>query len=304
MCEGRRRSATVAVTGVVGDNNRMRIGVIGSGTAATDLPAHLQELARDGVEPRIVNPRLSAFASTPYERLIVDVGYVDAAQAAADDGCNALFINSMADYGIEAMRAAVGIPVVGAGEASLREGGRDGRRFAIVTVWPASMRFLYDERLRACGLEPQCVAIRHLSGEDELARLGADDGVMSRMHRGERAVIARLAAMCEDAVREEGAECIVLGCTCMAPIGPAIASACFVPVIESSRAGFLATVAALRDPAARAAATGPRRSGRTALVPGLVDAWLGASGRARSPTPGAAAPQDGSDCPVCVDATD
>jgi allantoin racemase len=251
-----------------------------------------------------VNPRLSAFASTPYERLVVDVGYVDAAQAAADDGCNALFINSMADYGIEAMRAAVGIPVVGAGEASLRAGGRDGRRFAIVTVWPASMRFLYDERLRACGLEPQCAAIRHLSDEDELARLGADDGVMARMHRGERAVIARLAAMCEDAVREDGAECIVLGCTCMAPIGPAIASGCFVPVIESSRTGFLATVAALRDPAARAAATGPRRSSRTAMVPGLVDAWLGASGRTRALAPGAAAPQDGSDCPVCVDVAD
>ncbi len=281
----------------------MRIGVIGSGTAATKLPVHLAELGRDGVVPQLVNPRLSAFASTPYERLVVDLGYVDAAQAAAADGCDALFINSMADYGIEAMRAAVGIPVVGAGEAALRVAGREGRRFAIVTVWPSSMRFLYDERLRACGLEPACVSIRHLSGEDELARLGADDGVMSRMRRGEGAIVARLAAMCADAVREDGAECIALGCTCMAPVGPAIAAACFVPVIESSRAGFLATIAAARDPVLRAPATGSRRSSRTALVPALVDAWFQASGREGASKPDAAPPTDGGDCAVCVDAT-
>ncbi len=279
----------------------MEIGVIGSGTAAAVLPVHLAELGSDGVVPRLVNPRLSAFAATPYERLVVDLGYVDAAQAAAAAGCDALFINSMADYGIDAMRAAVDIPVVGAGEAALRAGGLDGRRFAIVTVWPASMRFLYDERLRACGLESACVSIRHLSDEGELARLGAEDGVMARMHRSERPIVARLAAMCEDAVREDGAEAIVLGCTCMAPVGPAIAGACFVPVIESSRHGFLATVDAVRDPLRRAAATGTQRSARTLLVPGLVDAWLSAHGGTAGPTAAARPPSDAADCAVCVD---
>lgn len=296
-----------------------RIGVIGSGTASRELPAHLVALATGAIAPHIVNPRLSAFAATPYERLVVDVGYVDAAQAAVAEGCDALFINSMADYGLDAMRAAVPVPVVGAGEAALREAGRDGRRFAIVTVWPASMRFLYDERLRACGLEAQCVAIRHLSGEDELARLGAEDGVMARMHRGEGAVVARLAALCEAAVRDDGAACIVLGCTCMAPIGLAVAAACSVPVIESSRAGYLATMRALQDPAARRAASGAAQSARTALVPSLVDGWFAAtavagagsgsastaSGARGGQSPGhaqprVAPPSDGGDCPVCI----
>ena len=279
------------------------VGVIGSGTAARELPAHLVALATADVAPRIVNPRLSAFAATPYERLVVDVGYVDAAQAAVAAGCDALFINSMADYGLDAMRAAVPVPALGAGEVALHEGGRDGRRFAIVTVWPASMRFLYDERLRACALAAQCVSIRHLSGEDELARLGADDGVMARMHRGEAGVVARLAALCEAAVRDDGAECIVLGCTCMAPIGPAIAAACRVPVIESSRAGYLAAARALREPAARRAASGAMQSARTALVPSLVDGWFAAStmqGAAPRATPRVAPPADGSDCPVCI----
>lgn len=286
------------------------VGVIGSGTAARDLPAHLVALGDARCVPRIVNPRLSAFAATPYERLVVDVGYVDAAEAAVAAGCDALFINSMADYGIEAMRAAVGVPVVGAGEAALREGGRDGRRFAIVTVWPQSMRFLYDERLRACGLEAGCVAIRHLSGEAELRRLGADDGVMARMHRGERDVVAGLAELCARAVREDGAECIVLGCTCMAPVGPAVAAASSVPVIESSRSGYLATVQALREAGRGDATRGFQRSSRVGLVPGLVDAWFAATAtdagerEGARPTPSGAArfapPSDGSDCPVCI----
>ncbi|MCP5329134.1 MAG: aspartate/glutamate racemase family protein [Steroidobacteraceae bacterium] len=278
----------------------MKIGVIGSGTASQELPAHLAVFASADIEPRIVNPRLSVFALTPYERLIVDVGYVDAAQSAAAADCDALFVNSMADYGLEAMRAAVPIPVVGAGEAALREAASGGRRFAIVTVWPRSMGFLYDERLRACGLTGQCVAIHHLTGEDELVRLAAEDGVMARMHRGEHAVIAQLAALCAGAVQRDGAECLVLGCTCMAPIGPALAAACTVPVIEASRAGFLAAVEVLRDPSRRQAASAALRSRRTTLVPGLVDGWFAAArGRPAAPSP-AAPPVDGSDCPVCI----
>ena len=42
------------------------------------------------------------FAFTPYERLLVDLGYVDAAQSAAQAACDAILINSFADYGIEA----------------------------------------------------------------------------------------------------------------------------------------------------------------------------------------------------------
>ncbi|MCU0758975.1 MAG: aspartate/glutamate racemase family protein [Steroidobacteraceae bacterium] len=298
----------------------VRIGVLGSGTASRELPAHLAAYAGPGLAPVIVNPRLSAFAATPYERLLVDVGYVDAAESAPARGCDALFINSMADYGLDAMRAVVPVPVVGAGEAALREGGRDGRRFAIVTVWPPSMRFLYDERLRACGLESQCAAVHHLSDEDELARLGAEEGVMARMHRGEGSVVERLAGLCARAARGGGAECIVLGCTCMAPVGPALAAASPVPVVESSRHGFLAAVAAARDPERARDARGAVASTRHGLVPSLVDGWFAVAARVPAagapgaePGPGRAAtgreatpprlapPSDGSDCPVCVD---
>ena len=64
----------------------MHIAVIGSGTTSPDLALPLTQLGGSDVQPRIVNPRLSAFARSPYEELLVDVGYADAAQGAAASG--------------------------------------------------------------------------------------------------------------------------------------------------------------------------------------------------------------------------
>ena len=260
-----------------------RIAVLGSGTARPELPPHFFE--REDAEPWAAPVRLSAFARTPYERLVVDVGYVDAAQRAAPMA-DAIFINSFADYGIDAMRAVLDIPVVGAGEAALLEAARQAGRFAIVTVWPESMGFLYDERLRTLGLTERCVSIAHVSPESELAKLGSNDSVMERMHRHEPTVLEQLRGACSRAVARDGAECIVLGCTCMAPIGPALGAACAFPVLESSRVGLAASIAAAGTGADRRA---PRSDG-TQLVT-LVDAWADAQNTnsiTREP-----------DCPVC-----
>lgn len=278
----------------------MRIAIIGSGTASTELPPHFPAEAATldpAARPVLVNPRLSAFAFTPYERLVVDLGYVDAVQAAAAQDAGAVMINSFADYGIEAARAAVGVPVVGAGEAAIHEASAGGtRRFAIVTVWPRSLGFLYVERLRNVPGGARCTGVRHVSREEELARLGADDGVMARMARHEAPMIAALLRECEAAVREDGAEAIALGCTCMAPVGPLLAERCSVPVIESSRAGLRAAIAAARAGSPAARARNPR------LVPAIVSAWqLGARDAAGHATDAAdAADGDAAACSVCL----
>ena len=272
----------------------MRIGVIGSGTASLDLPAHLRELARADVTAELINPRLSAFAFTPYERLIVDLGYVDAAQQAARQVCDAIMINSFADYGIEAARSAVEVPVIGAGEAAMRAAGAGGRPYAIVTVWPESMGFIYDERRRSLE-DRDCVAVRHVSPESELGRLGNEDGVMPQMARGESTVIDRIVAECERAVRETGARAIALGCTCMAPIGPRVAERCSVPVFESSRAGFEAAVMAVR----RARGTVAQlQSQQTHWIPDIVSAWQHHSATTVAGSAPAAAAA--AECPVCI----
>ena len=273
----------------------MRIAIIGSGTAAKTLPPHLASMATEaGAEAVLVNPRLSAFALSAYERLVVDVGYVDAMQSAAAQSADAVLINSFADYGVDAARAATATPVIGAGEATLRAASQDGARpFAIVTVWPASMGFLYEERLRALGLGSLCRGVRHLSPEEELARLGSEDDVMQRMARHDTQVLERLVDACRLAVRHDGAAAIALGCTCMAPIGPALAARLDVPVYESSRTGLHAAIDAARD--------GVRREPTArypALIPNIVSAWAGTVEAVAN------VGVTNTDCPFCITTED
>jgi allantoin racemase len=100
-------------------------------------------------------------------------------------------------------------------------------------------------------------------------------------------------------VKEDGAAAIVLGCTCMAPIGDLLQAGCAVPVIESSMAGLRAAIEAGRNSLAATAAPRAIWSGRVrdpSLIPALVSSWTGAdAGRAPPPE---------SDCPVCIPATE
>ncbi len=269
----------------------MKIGIIGSGSASTTLPTHFPvEAARHpGVELELIQPRLSIFAFTPYERLLVDVGYVDAAQSAAQAGCNAILINSFADYGIEAARAAVEAPIVGAGEAALREANAiDNGRFCILTVWPKSMGFLYDERLRSLEMTSSCLAIRHFSGEEELSHLADEDNVMARMARHEGAIIEALRAARDELIAEYRPDAIVLGCTCMSPIAKILAEHSPIPVIDGAISGLHALASGHFE-----TLTNKRAMTRRAhLIPDIVSAWVTA---AHAPAPAVT-----SDCPVCI----
>ena len=267
-----------------------RIAVLGSGTRSPLMPPHLLELGTPEAVPELINSRLAVFAGNPYDRLVVDLAYVEMAQRAEVAGCAAIFINTYADYGIAAMRAAVSIPVVGAGEAAVTVAAQGGRKFSIVTVWPPSMQFIYDERRRAVAAGAACLRVRHLSAEDELLRLGTEQGVQERMARREDAIVRQIVRECERAIDDDGAQAIVLGCTCMAAVGPQVSAAVDVPVIEGSRVGYLAAAAAARQ------APGPvalPRTARGTLVPAIVDAYVsGALGAQAAPA--------AAECPVCI----
>jgi len=230
------------------------------------------------------------FAFTPYERLLVDLGYVDAAQSAAQAACDAILINSFADYGIDAARSAVPVPIMGAGEAALREASVTGAgQFCSLTVWPKSMGFLYDERLRSLEMVSRCLAIRHFSAEDELSRLAGDTSVMARMARHEQDIIEALGTACEELIAQHRPDSIVLGCTCMSPIAEALAKRCPIPVIDGAISGL--RLLASGDQAGSSVSTRAMTK-RISLIPDMVSAWVGA---AHAPAPLAT-----SDCPVCI----
>ena len=209
-------------------------------------------------------------------------------------GCDAVYVDSFADYAVDAIRSVATVPVVGAGEAAIGAASAGGRRFWIVTVWPRSMRFLYDERLTRSAGGERCAGVHFVSPEDELERVGMRTGVQARMRRQEGGVVEWVAQACTDAVATDGSDATLLGCTCMSPISRQVGEHCAVPVLDASAAGQQAALTALQEPDrwTLAAAPAAARSGRAVR---LVDAWL-----AGPPEPGAVADT----CGMCVIALD
>jgi allantoin racemase len=211
----------------------MKIGLVGATQAAVaglGAPPELTAIAAPETEIRAFPTRMPVFAHTPLEFAMQALNTVEAGVAAAAAGCDALVINSFSDYGIAALKAAVGIPVVGAAEATLRFVGTLGPRFSIVTVWPPSLDYMPRQVMRDAGVEAACARIRHVGTEAVVAGSARPDGYVSALQHGKGDIVARIQAACDAAAAEDGVDAIILGCTCMSPIAARLRAA--VPVLN------------------------------------------------------------------------
>lgn len=244
-----------------------RLAIITSGAEERPL---LRAPESSDVEVVRIPMRVPGFARNPYDRFFVALGHIDAAERAVADGCDAIFIDTFADYGMAEIRAAVPVPVIGAGESGIVAASANGTRdFSIVTVWPLSMNYLYKERLDNSPGGNRCLRVEHVLPETELQKAGTDAFVKSRMERHESAVIDLLAARVQQVADESGVGTILLGCTCMAPVGPAIQERVSVEVIEGTRNGLLACWETMAAPQGEV-----NLSARRGTIPLIVDAWL------------------------------
>ncbi|NKB45481.1 MAG: hypothetical protein GKS03_14510 [Alphaproteobacteria bacterium] len=218
-----------------------RIGVIGTGaghSGSAKPPAPIGELAGPSFEPELIETRLRTFPMTPYDRGLTVLAYVDCAIEAEKAGFDAVFINTVGDYGIDEMRSATGMVVVGAGEATMAMSCNIGRKFSIVTIWPSKMNFIYHERLRSTGMEHRCVSIRNVLSDADVEGVEGAGQAVSSLKDKNTSMIERVLKEIERAVSEDGADTVMLGCTCMAPIGPELAARSSIPVLESMRTGY------------------------------------------------------------------
>ena len=245
-----------------------RLAIITSGAEERPLLC-----APEGSDVEVVRipMRVPGFARNPYDRFFVALGHIDAAERAVAEGCDAIFIDTFADYGMAEIRAAVPVPVIGAGESGIVAASANGTRdFSIVTVWPLSMNYLYKERLDNSPGGNRCLRVEHVRPEAELQKAGTDGFITNRMERHESAVIDLLAARVQQVADESGVGTILLGCTCMAPVGPAIQERVGVEVIEGTRNGLAVAFATLAAPRQGEFNVSTRRG----TVPLIVDAWL------------------------------
>ncbi len=222
----------------------MRIAVIGTGfrrEGHDTPPQQIVDIAGSGFDSRLFEQRLPAFPVNQINRNLSAVSNIETGLRAAADGFDAIFINTVGDYGLGSLRSALTIPVVGAGQATMHAAAQLGERFSIVTIWPESLRFIYSNLLRLYGMNGHCVSVRCVSQDEELPTLSDDENFVTEMRRGEASQQDRIVAECMKAIEEDRADTIMLGCTCMAPVADEIAARCPAPVLNPLTTGYMAT---------------------------------------------------------------
>ena len=216
-----------------------KLAILGTGDAETPdatTPAPIAAAARNA-HPQLRRVPGAVFPDTPAAREICARAYLAAGLAAERDGYAGLYINTVGDYGLAELRAASRIPVTGSGEGAIRTAQAHGQRFAIVTIWPPALRFIYDAILSATDAAPDCLAIHHLSEDPDLATLDQADNFVSDMQACGRTTMTKIREACRRGLEQDGADVIVLGCTCMQPVA-ALLEADGLPVIEPMVAGY------------------------------------------------------------------
>ena len=267
-----------------------RIGIIGSGAAPTGSnvpPAAIREIAADGFAPELIEPRLRTFPMTPYDRGLTALAYLDCALEAEKAGFDAVFINTVGDYGIDEMKSATGMVVVGAGEATMAMCVNTGRRFSIVTIWPPKLNFIQLERLSSCGMQDRCASIRNVQEDREVEGVEQAAATTASLKDRNESLKRRIVDAINAAVSEDGADTIMLGCTCMAPVGPDVAAQVNVPVFESMRTGYKTAEALLTLGVRHSDAAYPKPNPETLSAVGALVAGQGNMDL-------------GGDCEVCV----
>lgn len=132
---------------------------------------------------------------------------------------DAVVIACFDDTGLDAARAAVDVPVVGIGEAAFHAASFLCCRFSVVTTLGRSIPGI-EANLQRYGLAVRC------------ARVRASGVPVLDLERGDPAVVERVADQIESAMRDDGAEAIVLGCAGMTEMTTYLAGRFGIPVID------------------------------------------------------------------------
>lgn len=186
-----------------------------------------------------------AYIETRFEAM---VGAYAAACLAGEHapGHDAVIVAAFGDPGLGALREVLPVPVVGLTEAALATACLSGARFSIVAI---SRRIVgwYREVVHGYGLADRLAGFRFLDARlDDPGRVQAD-------HE------AALVTLCEQAVREDGADVVILAGAPLAGLARGIREQVPVPLVDgvSSAVRHAESMLALRPVAPRAGSFAP-----------------------------------------------
>lgn len=178
-----------------------------------------------GTKITIVAPRACppSTESAQDELLSAPAVYSEAVKA-AEEGYDAVTIDCTMDPGLKAAIERCRIPVVGAGEGALCLALLFGERFSV--IMPISE-----------SVEPMVSKIRQMGLWERVASVRAVNVHVLDLDNHDQ-TLAAVTEQAQRAIEEDGAAVIVLGCTVMGPIAPALAQRLGIPVIEPGTAAL------------------------------------------------------------------
>lgn len=148
---------------------------------------------------------------------VAEAAVVAEAAATGDHG-DGVILSAFVDPGIDRLRRTLGVPVVGIGEAALREAAAIGR-FSVVMTTPGLVAMVC-RYAAALGVADRLVSVPGTTGDP--ATLMADAGRL----------LAALDALVRQAVARDGAEAVVIGGGPLADAARTLAAAAPVPLVE------------------------------------------------------------------------
>jgi allantoin racemase len=200
-----------------------------------------EDIVSPGFEVEVVYPMHHGVYGAPYSSVdykVLELGNLEAGMRAEKAGADAFFMNSGGDYGIADLRDNLTIPVVGGMQAAMLAAANLGPRYSIVTIWPEEVNHIHHRQLSWYGMESRCVSIRNTVRFDEVDGEVPHRRMVDRMQSGADEIVDRILSEIDQAVRVDRADSVVLGCTCMHPIAPLLASRTPVPVIDGTTVGY------------------------------------------------------------------
>ena len=199
----------------------MRILVINPNTTASmtrGIAIAARAAASTGVEIVAVNPEFGPPSIEGYYDEVFSIPGVIAEMQKAGD-VDATIIACFDDTGLDAARCFSSAPVLGIGEAAFHFASMVAHKFGVVTTLARSIAPI-EHNLQKYGLFNRCSGVR-----------ASNVAVLDLEQPGSKARVD-IETEIECAVREDGAEAIVLGCAGMADLARHLSHVAGVPVLD------------------------------------------------------------------------
>ena len=198
----------------------------GVANRAQQLPVHL---IQSNFEVEFVAVSWgAALGDSYYDTLLMDMSVFEAGLKAEEEGFDAVCIDTVSDSGLYALRSKLSIPVVAPGQAAFYTACMLGHKFSVITMWDEWFP-LYSKILTEYKLEARCASLRSIKTRPDLEEL---------LEGKEEVVFEKLKRESEAAIKEDGADVIVLGSTTMHQSHAFLSDALDVPVINPGQVAY------------------------------------------------------------------